>query len=173
MCYIQFTFTPHKAVTTSTAPVRRIPSRFDVPTTTAPATNEFLPLLLAVNKMQDAANDAAAERNRKAGKVVLRFLGATVSSVIAGPNFGCLYVKQGDTYMGKVDRNGDFRRAYGVNVVEALEALRTAQSDPEAAAVAYGRETGSCCCCGRELTNQVSVDLGIGPICLEKLGGAF
>ena len=32
------------------------------------------------------------------------------------------------------------------------------------------RLTGACSCCGRELTNQVSIDRGIGPICAVKFG---
>jgi hypothetical protein len=32
----------------------------------------------------------------------------------------------------------------------------------------YGKETGFCCVCGRQLTNEVSVELGIGPICAQK-----
>lgn len=30
-----------------------------------------------------------------------------------------------------------------------------------------------CCICGRELTNPVSIRLGVGPICLEKYGIEF
>lgn len=32
-------------------------------------------------------------------------------------------------------------------------------------AKAYGRQTGTCCQCGRELTNETSVREGIGPVC--------
>jgi hypothetical protein len=35
-------------------------------------------------------------------------------------------------------------------------------------AKAYGRQTGSCCQCGRELTNESSIAAGIGPICAGK-----
>lgn len=45
-----------------------------------------------------------------------------------------------------------------------------AASDPLTAAVRYGRETGSCSCCGRDLTNPDSIAAGIGPICREKYG---
>lgn len=34
----------------------------------------------------------------------------------------------------------------------------------------YGKATGYCCVCGRELTNEESVQYGIGPICREKFG---
>ena len=31
----------------------------------------------------------------------------------------------------------------------------------------YGRRTGTCCCCGATLTNAVSIEAGIGPICAQ------
>jgi len=43
-------------------------------------------------------------------------------------------------------------------------------SDPKAAATAYGQRTGSCSCCGRELTNKESIDLGTGQMCAGKFG---
>ena len=138
----------------------------------APA-HRFAELAEAVNTMQAAANEAAAMKGKNAGKITLRFVGASVSSVIQGPNVGCLYVKDGGAYMGKITQAGEFRPAYGVDPSGVIEALAEAQKDPTAAAIAYGRETGSCSCCGRELTNEVSIALGIGPICLERMGGAW
>lgn len=35
-------------------------------------------------------------------------------------------------------------------------------------ASAYGHLTGRCGCCGRLLTNEESIERGIGPICFEK-----
>lgn len=32
----------------------------------------------------------------------------------------------------------------------------------------FGHRTGRCCCCGRTLTNPVSIENGIGPICAER-----
>ena len=32
-------------------------------------------------------------------------------------------------------------------------------------AKAYGQQTGTCCVCGRELTNETSINEGIGPVC--------
>ena len=40
--------------------------------------------------------------------------------------------------------------------------------DPMLWMQAYGKATGICCVCGRELTNEESVSLGIGPICRER-----
>lgn len=42
--------------------------------------------------------------------------------------------------------------------------------DPAAAAKVYGKETGTCCCCGAELTDPVSIANGIGPICAGNYG---
>ena len=69
-------------------------------------------------------------------------------------------------YLGKVTPNRlDSRLADDVKAV-----LLEAAADPLTAAVKYGRETGSCSCCGRDLTNAESIRLGIGPICREKFG---
>jgi hypothetical protein len=35
-------------------------------------------------------------------------------------------------------------------------------------AASYGKKTGNCMICGRELTKQVSIDAGIGPVCSSK-----
>lgn len=35
-------------------------------------------------------------------------------------------------------------------------------------AKAYGKVTGTCCNCGRKLTNEESIEAGIGPICAGK-----
>jgi hypothetical protein len=48
--------------------------------------------------------------------------------------------------------------------------IAAAIADPAAAAKAYGLRTGECCICGRTLTNRVSIDAGIGPICAGRWG---
>lgn len=69
-------------------------------------------------------------------------------------------------YLGKITPNNlDSRLADDVKSV-----LMEAASDPLTAAIRYGKETGSCSCCGRDLTNAESIRLGIGPICREKFG---
>ena len=85
-----------------------------------------------------------------------------------GRNAGAIYVKDGETYLGKVVE-GRFTRSRDCNA-ELEQAIIAAAADPEAAAAAYGLQTGTCSCCGRELTNAESVGLGIGPICREKFG---
>lgn len=95
------------------------------------------------------------------------------SLVRSGVNAGSIYVKSiekdddGDrTYFGKIVEGRFFRAFKCDQSTEA--AIIAAASDPEAAAVAYGRREGACSICGRKLTNHTSIDLGIGPICYNK-----
>lgn len=82
-------------------------------------------------------------------------------------NAGSLYVKStNDEYLGKIT-NGVFYRARGVEKDEE-QAIVEAMQNPLESAVLFGRRTGACSCCGRELTNGVSIDKGIGPICESK-----
>jgi hypothetical protein len=89
-----------------------------------------------------------------------------------GRNAGALYVVRvgDDQYLGKV-QDGKFTRVRECDEATQAEVLAVA-SDPHNAAIAYGRRTGNCAICGRELTNHASIDLGIGPICAEKYGWA-
>lgn len=89
-----------------------------------------------------------------------------------GRNAGALYVVRvsDDQYLGKV-QGGVFTRVRECDEATQAEVLAVA-SDPHNAAIAYGRRTGNCAICGRELTNHASIDLGIGPICAEKYGWA-
>lgn len=87
-----------------------------------------------------------------------------------GRNAGAIYVKNtaDDAYLGKV-QGGKFLRVRDCSLDQEKNVLEIC-ADPMAAAVAYGKRYGSCSCCGRELSNHASIDLGIGPICAEKYG---
>jgi hypothetical protein len=84
-------------------------------------------------------------------------------------NAGCLYVKAGETYIGKVSPTGQFFRGRDCRT-EDLQLVEQVGKDPLAALVAHGHQTGSCGICGRELTDPTSVERGISPICAEKYG---
>lgn len=116
----------------------------------------FLGLVTLIAKMQEKAKR----------QVILRFEGATVKAVTKGYNAGAAYVYQNGAYTGKISRTGTFDG--GANVAEVLAQVA---NDPKNAAVAYGRKTGTCSCCGRGLVDPVSVFGGIGPICLAKMAG--
>jgi hypothetical protein len=48
--------------------------------------------------------------------------------------------------------------------------LREIEAAPGEAAVKWGKMTGRCSCCGRTLSDPVSIERGIGPICAETWG---
>ena len=69
-------------------------------------------------------------------------------------------------YLGKITRQAlDSRLSHDVKSV-----IMDAANDPLTAAIRYGKVSGSCSCCGRELTDPRSISRGIGPICAEKFG---
>lgn len=69
-------------------------------------------------------------------------------------------------YLGKVTRQQiDSRLSDDVK-----EVILSASSDPLTAAIRYGKVSGECSCCGRELTDPQSIEQGIGPVCARKFG---
>ena len=104
------------------------------------------------------------QRERGAKRFSLRLNGATLSPSRDGRN---VWVKRGDAFLGGIREGGCPDRSIPSDVVSTLQ---DAASDPLSAAVAFGRETGECSCCGRELTDPSSIAQGIGPICKEKWG---
>lgn len=56
--------------------------------------------------------------------------------------------------------------------IEALTALvEELEANPLVAAIKYGRLSGRCCSCGRDLTDPESIANGIGPVCATKFEG--
>jgi hypothetical protein len=82
---------------------------------------------------------------------------------------GSLYVKGLDgKYFGRVT-GGKFVKSFDCDA-ESEAKIIGVFADPAGAAIAYGRQTGTCACCGLTLTNGESIERGIGPICAEKFG---
>lgn len=72
-------------------------------------------------------------------------------------------------YFGMIATDG--RWVPGRDATPAVvQMLKSFAADPEGVAAAYGQRTGSCCFCGRELTDERSTDVGYGPICAGKFG---
>jgi hypothetical protein len=61
-----------------------------------------------------------------------------------------------------------FSRLMGEDRGELEMTLDRIEADPQGAAAEDGLRTGRCSCCGRELTDPVSIAMGIGPICANK-----
>lgn len=99
----------------------------------------------------------------------LRFGGLTITKAKdTSKNPGALYVKSNGEYVGKVV-TGKFvctRECPGEIQTQVVAVI----NDPAGAAKLSGLQTGSCSCCGRELTDPESVAAGIGPICARKWG---
>jgi hypothetical protein len=68
-------------------------------------------------------------------------------------------------YLGKINRRGGLLGNFTAAVRQQIAA---AAANPAAAAAEYGRETGYCSFCSRELTDERSVGVGYGPICAGK-----
>lgn len=119
----------------------------------------YLSIVQAMQRMQEGAKR----------RVIVRLASnVSVKACSEGGNAGGCYVYRFGDYVGKILPTGQAR----IMVNEVREVLNTAAPDLESAAREYGRETGSCSCCGRSLADPVSVFGGIGPVCLEKLAGA-
>lgn len=56
----------------------------------------------------------------------------------------------------------------GVDTEQVREMLNEFEGAPLQTAMKYGKLSGRCCSCGRELTNDGSIEAGIGPICAGK-----
>lgn len=86
---------------------------------------------------------------------------------------GSLYITGGKAYesdfYGRVDASGKFDPTRAVTP-EKLAAIKAIGTDPIGAAKAYGQRTGTCPCCGAPLTNAISIEYGIGPVCRERWG---
>lgn len=116
---------------------------------------------------------AMFDKARSSGlkKLQYRAEGLTIKPAPAsGANAGALYVKTSSgTYLGKVTGN-KFMPSRDATA-HTSGALLTIAKNPVEAAKAYGKLTGSCSCCGRELTDPASIEAGIGPVCVTKWFG--
>jgi hypothetical protein len=85
-------------------------------------------------------------------------------------NKGHVYVTNlTGVYYGKLAPTGHFRP--NTNEGWVLAELAKISADPIGTAIEYGQETGICACCGRGLSDPISVYGGIGPVCLGRLAG--
>jgi len=82
---------------------------------------------------------------------------------------GMVFVKAMDgRKLGHV-KAGKFSPRFGCTEAETACVIECA-GEPAAAAKAYGKAWSRCCVCSRTLTNDGSIEAGIGPICAEKYG---
>jgi hypothetical protein len=123
--------------------------------------------LIRMDKIEEAFRSALSEGKTTGLKLRLDSF-AFSPAPSRGANAGAIYVKENGVYLGKI-AGGKFLATRDCSADTAKRVIKIA-ADPKAAAIAYGRRTGNCACCGRLLTAEGSVELGIGPICAEKWG---
>jgi len=113
----------------------------------------------------------------KTSKVKLLFGDLSIST---STNSGLVWINGEDreTYgnfkqdaLCQVSYMEDFLKMNGSYRQTIYEKLCIIEQDPYNAVTRYGKETGVCCCCGRTLTDPVSIDAGIGPICAGRYFG--
>ncbi len=126
-----------------------------------------LDMSAVADKLQNAVN--AGLKNPKLRLDGLCFSMAKPTS--ANPNH--IYVTEnatyGSTYFGKIDPSGRFSdsRDCSSGVKDRLTEI---SKDVLKAATDYGKMSGSCSACSRQLTEKKSIEMGIGPICRKKWG---
>lgn len=116
---------------------------------------EFISL---VQKMYNAVKT-------KTRKFQLRLPGVTLSTVTKGVNVGSLYIFESNNYVGKITENGILKGDVSEDVKNIL--LEGNDNLLQLAKI-YGHETGSCSVCGRTLSDPLSIQMGIGPICAKR-----
>ena len=97
-----------------------------------------------------------------------------------GQNAGWIYLKsRGDTgwgwgwcYRGKINpQTGELWAAKGQSANDLVQVVRMLLADGlDAAVLHYGHHTSNCGLCGRQLTEELSVASGVGPICASRYG---
>jgi hypothetical protein len=119
----------------------------------------FGPYKQLVNKMYDAG----AYRSTK---FQVRLPGVTLSTVTKGVNVGCVYLYENKNYVGKITSIGELVGDVSEDIQNLLE---DANENLLQLAKLFGHSTGQCSICGRELSDKISIERGIGPICEQRL----
>jgi SWI/SNF-related matrix-associated actin-dependent regulator 1 of chromatin subfamily A len=115
---------------------------------------------------------AAFERvgvDLKRPRITIGALRVKASPTHGNLNPGSLYVERNGEYQGKITADGIFHPT-GYAARETAEELLAIDEDPVGQARKHGRLTGQCSICSRLLTDPVSVERGIGPICAGRWG---
>lgn len=82
-----------------------------------------------------------------------------------------VYLKLGDTYYGKVSRDGQLMIHPRVPRCEEIHTLvKDIGENPSKVGKIHGQKWDNCMFCGRGLQTKDSVFYGYGPICAEKWG---
>lgn len=75
-------------------------------------------------------------------------------------------------YFGRIDVTGDFIPSRNLSSA-VLDTLKAINENPVEALATLAKESGVCCYCDRELTDDRSVKAGYGPVCAKHYGLAW
>ena len=130
------------------------------------------PKISNLSSIHDLFNRALANGKKRRALLGAHFSddSETVTHVIKitpAANKPVLWVKVDNEFCGGIQEDGStrFNRHAPVWLTEDLQRIA---DNPLDEARLYGRVTGTCCCCARELTDPESIKEGIGPICKSK-----
>ena len=138
----------------------------------------FTPVVALMTRIADSGN--------KFPRVRLDLDGTPLVLTMAGAKAripGSVYLTDGgrypnNTYFGAITPDGAFKHtAATAKLDQAVKELlwttlkRMRNGEAEAVFAENGKRLGKCCMCGRDLSDQASVERGIGPICAEKAFG--
>ena len=73
-------------------------------------------------------------------------------------------------WFGFIDTNGEFKAGKDPLRDEQIEFLEHFSTDPVRIAKEYAQESGHCCFCHKELTDEKSTVVGYGPVCAKNYG---
>jgi hypothetical protein len=141
--------------------------------------NHVIPMRPGTSTLKEKASrdiDAAMDNNRKLRTELADLRASQPEAAPAGFVETGMYNLNGRIFKVLPSRNSD--RHYAQELVGeqatgyqfkyargAMYRLRPEHRMTPEQAAEFGKLTGSCCCCGRLLTNPKSVALGIGPDC--------
>ena len=135
---------------------------------TTSADNILASLLSAVDK---GLKRPALRLNYETYQVKINYVkssGKCWFTINSGGDIKCL--------VGMIDEQGNFKAfrsglsEIGIDPELLINWVSEVNSNVTSALEMYGKMTSTCGCCGLPLTNKKSIELGIGPICLEKYG---
>jgi hypothetical protein len=135
----------------------------------APVANMNVSAIVAI--MQNAA------KKLKYPKISLDLPQGRIRIQIAGAQSryaGQLMITDGapfgsNVWYGRVMQDGSFVPS-NKNESWVTDALLAMNNDPATYASVYGRKTGNCCFCHRELSTKESLHVGYGPVCADHYG---
>lgn len=106
------------------------------------------PRIVIAHEGKEIKISRAGSRSRYAGQIM-----------IASPQFG-------DAYYGRIDQQGALFA--GKSMTADVEAkIQDLAADPAKFAAEYGKVTGCCCFCNKELSTEESLAVGYGPSCAK------